>query len=369
MSNTVNIEITGDASDASAAFRDVGTSAESMSSQVEEASGAYGAAAEGADLAEQRTMGFNDTLSGTADTAAGVGMIMKGNLYEGFTTAGGGVAALASGFSNFLIPMLEKTRLGVLAKAGADKVAAAGSKAWSIAQNLLNLSLLASPITWIIIGIAALVGVIVLIATKTTWFQTAWQVAWRAIKSGAETVWNWIKKLPEWIGDAFATITKFLTKPFDDAWAAIVKAADTTWKWLSGLPAKLGTMFSKVGGIIAAPFKAAFNGISNIWNSTVGKWSWTAPKFIPIIGGKTIHAPQMPTMHSGGIVPGMPGQPVPIMAMAGERVSAGGGSNRIVLGSDGTRLGDALVDMIAAAMRARGGDPAQLGITTAGVGA
>ncbi|MGC5562811.1 phage tail protein [Streptomyces sp. FR-108] len=42
-------------------------------------------------------------------------------------------------------------------------------------------ALLANPVTWVILGIVALVAAIVLIATKTTWFQQLWNRAWREI--------------------------------------------------------------------------------------------------------------------------------------------------------------------------------------------
>lgn len=60
------------------------------------------------------------------------------------------------------------------------------------AQWLFNTALLASPITWIIIGIIALVAVIILIATKTTWFQTVWKYVWGFLKDSALAVWHFL---------------------------------------------------------------------------------------------------------------------------------------------------------------------------------
>jgi len=44
------------------------------------------------------------------------------------------------------------------------------------------------PIAWVVAGIALLIGAIVAVATKTTWFQTAWEYSSHAI--GA--VWQWL---------------------------------------------------------------------------------------------------------------------------------------------------------------------------------
>lgn len=368
MANTVALTFEADAAPATGAFDEVGDSARSMSDQMDDTASGYDRAGEAADGAEGKARGFSDTLAGSVDVASGFGQIMSGDVVGGLVSVGTGAADVAGGFKEFLLPMLEKSRVVTLAKAAADRVAAAGSRAWALAQNMMNLSLLASPITWIIVGIVALIAVIVLIATKTTWFKDAWNAAWRSAKAAAVAVWEWLKKVPGWIGDAFGAIPDAITAPFALAFKLVTDTVSTWWKWLTGMIGQLGPMFSKVGGLIAAPFKAAFNAVSDAWNNTVGKWSWTAPKWIPKIGGQTIAAPKMPKLHAGGVVPGITGTEVPILAMAGERVStsasASGGAT-ITLGSDGGRLGDALIDLIALAMVGRAGDPAALGLRIA----
>lgn len=193
---------------------------------------------------------------------------------------------------------------------GVTGLVTAAQWAWNAAQ-------LASPTTWIIAGIGLLVAGIVLIATKTDWFQKAWKASWGWIKDAAENTWNWLKKAGAWIG-----------KLFDD-----------------------------IGNAITAPFRKAFNGIADIWNNTIGKLSWTAPGWIPVIGGNTISVPHIPKFHTGGTVPGAPGTDQMIMAQAGEEVSRGGaGVQRIEFGSDGSDLGDALIDIMAKAVKKRGGN-------------
>jgi hypothetical protein len=220
------------------------------------------------------------------------------------------------GAADLLTFATNNLKFATMAKSVADKGAAA-------AQWLLNAAQLASPITWIIIGIVALVAVIVLIATKTTWFQTAWRVAWSGIKAAAENTWNFVKKIPGWVESAF----------------------------------------SKISNAVSAPFKAAFNAVSRAWNNTVGQLSWTIPDWVPGIGGNTISAPHLPTFHAGGVVPGNFGQVVPILAMGGERVvtgrSAGAAPMRIA-------AGDALTATIFKIIRdevvAQGGDPSAIGL-------
>lgn len=167
---------------------------------------------------------------------------------------------------------------------GAAKVA---TLAWTGVQWLLNVAMDANPLGLIILAIAALVVVIILIATKTDWFQKLWTVAWKGIKTAAEDVWNWLKQIPGW----------------------------------------LETAFSKVASIISWPYRTAFNLIADAWNATIGKLSWTVPKWVPIIGGDTISAPKLPHFHSGGVVPGLPGQELLAVLQAGERVTPAGQDN------------------------------------------
>lgn len=193
------------------------------------------------------------------------------------------------------------------------------------AQWAWNAAQLASPTTWIIVGIIALIAIIVLIATKTRWFQDAWKASWSAIKGAAKAVWDWLSKIPGWLQTAFGKIYHF----------------------------------------IVDPFKAAFNQVANLWNSTVGALSWTVPGWVPGVGGNTISVPNIPTFHSGGVVPGVPGSEVVAMVQAGETigtaVSSGSGGEQWMR-IDDSLIGRALLEVIANAMNANGGRVTALGV-------
>ena len=60
-------------------------------------------------------------------------------------------------------------------------------------------------------------------------------------------------------------------------------------------------MFTNIADAISGPFKTAFNFISDAWNNTVGKLSWSVPGWVPIIGGNKIEAPKLPHFADGGI--------------------------------------------------------------------
>ncbi len=338
--NNVTLTFAGDSTRLEQAFERVGESARTMDRDVGSAASGFDRASEASDIAEGRFQGFASTLTGTADIAAGFGDVAKGNVFEGLVGIGGGAADLAEGFNYTLIPAMQSavtwlgnTKVGTLATAAAQRVAAAGARVWAAAQWLMNTALLASPITWIVLGILLLVGVIILIATKTTWFQDLWKAIWGKIGEPVKAAWAWIKE-----------------------------TSSKVFNWLTSLPGKLKTAFAKVKDFISAPYKAAFNLIARAWNNTVGKLSFTLPDWVPFgMGGKGFSMPQLPTFHTGGIVPGTPGTPVPIMALAGERIasrSASGGGNVTVLRIEATdrRVGELLVELLRPAISKKGGN-------------
>lgn len=318
MSNQVTLTFAGDTEKLTKAFDEVGASAKKMGDKVGDASRAFdptnnslGVLGGRADAAETSLIGVHDVIDGTAT-------IMQGPGEQGLVAYIQGWADLAGGLAPIII-QLAGTKLAIIGNAIASVTASAATKVWAAGQWLLNAALTANPIGIVIVAIAALIAIVVLIATKTTWFQTAWRVSWGAIKSVAIDVWDWMKALPGNIGRAF-----------------------------SGIPST-----------VSAPFRAGFNFVSDAWNNTIGKLSWSVPGWVPGVGGNSISAPKLPHFHSGGVVPGAPGAEMLAVLQAGERVTpagAGGGRTVIELRSDGTRIGDLLVEILRLAIGARGGN-------------
>lgn len=178
----------------------------------------------------------------------------------------GATTIVAQALADF-IGAVPPSVIAMLAKAFI--AASVGMRAWAIAtaiwsgiqrvatavQWAMNSALLASPITWIIIAIVALVAVIVLIATKTTWFQTAWRVAWDAIKSAARatangvmTVLTWFAKLPGMLANWFGTAAKWAV----DKFMGLVR-------WMGGFPGKMVHAIASLGGKLWGVAKAALD--------------------------------------------------------------------------------------------------------------
>ena len=328
----VTLTFAGDSTQLESAFDRVGAAAKTMGDEVRTSADSFDRVGEAADTVDTRSMGFRDTLTGIQDGFAGVKMATSDGLgFESLLLLGTGVGDLASGMFNFLVPSLKsavgwlgKTKVGTLAVSAAQKV-------WTGVQWLLNVAMSANPIGLVIIAIAALVAIVVLIATKTTWFQDLWHWIWGKIGDPVKAAWDWIKDIS---GKAFG--------------------------WITGLPGKIGDAFGKVKGFISAPFKAGFNAVAKAWNNTVGRLSFTVPSWVGFgMGGKGFSMPQLPTFHTGGKVPGAPGTEVPILALAGEEVLPPGQSSGhavIEIRSGGTAFDDALVEVLRRAIRVRGGN-------------
>lgn len=220
----------------------------------------------------------------------------------------------------------------------------------ALAQGGLNLAFLASPITWVVLGIGLLVAAIVWVATQTTFFQDTWTAAWGFITQAAADGWAFIQKIPGWIGGAFAAVGEMVSAPFRAGFEWAQRAARDAVGFLTGIPRSIGAVFGQVGEAITAPFRSGFNAIRNLWNSTVGRLSWTVPGWVPFIGGNTISVPKL---HAGGVIGGMQGSESVAILQAGERVTprgvsamTGGGATVRFAGNTSDALASVIMGLV-----------------------
>jgi TP901 family phage tail tape measure protein len=148
-----------------------------------------------------------------------------------------------------------------------EKAFTAVKAAGTAMQWLFNAALWASPITWIIIGILALIAVIVLIATKTDWFQKAWNWAWGGIKAGAAAVWDWIKGTL-WPG--IQAVWGWLVRATIATKDGIVSAWNGILSYLNEWKNRVAGVFSAIGDFIAAGFNRGRDAARNAINAVIG---------------------------------------------------------------------------------------------------
>jgi hypothetical protein len=144
-------------------------------------------------------------------------------LYKGIMIANNTVTAISNG-----LKIAAATAAAL--QTGATFSQAAATAVATGAQVGLNLAFLACPITWIILGIAAIIAVIAAIAKKVGGFGKLWDIVWSGIKTafgaakdfiigGLQAVMDFIKPVIDWVdkllgkmggvGKAIKTVAKF----------------------------------------------------------------------------------------------------------------------------------------------------------------
>lgn len=363
--NQVTLTFAGDSSKLEQTFDKVGASAKSMSDDVGKASkeigdsgASFDRAGEAADGAEGKAQGFSDTLTGTKDVMGGVGEIAKGNLFEGFVLAGQGAADLAGGMAEFLIPMGKTAVL----------------KAFAAGQWLVNAAMSANPIGLVVIAIVALIAIFILAWKRSETFRAIVTGAMNAVLGAAqavgrwfrETFWPWMRgvweavsgaagRMREAIGKAWDGLVKWLGgipgrigSALSGIWNGIKSGlgAAIGWvsqkvaglvKWAGGIPGRIGSAVSGMFDGIKDAFRSAINWIINKWNNL----SFSIPGVdthipgIGTVGGFTIGTPNIPTFHTGGMMPGAPGSEGLALLQAGERITPANRSGGVIIQVNG----------------------------------
>ncbi len=307
---SVTMTLAGDEKKLTEAFDRVGASSTAMADKVSSAGKEMDRAgtrfddmAEKSDTAETRATGFADVLTGaTEGLAAWNDESLSGT--EKMIALGQAGADLAGGLTGFLIPAI-----GSLATM--MKVQLGSAFTFIAAHPLL-----------IVIGL--IIAAIVLLITQTDWFQAV-----------AVRVFNWVGNL---VKNVFGASVDWVVA----RWNGLMD-------WFEALPRRIGAALGAVGGFIADAFKGGVN-------MAIGMLNWGIDRINNLIYGVNLispfndvpYIPHIPRLHTGGMVPGMPGTETLIMAKAGEHVSApgqGGASGTLVVRGTGA-LAELLQAMI-----------------------
>lgn len=348
----VGVNLTGDSTDLEQAVDQAGESVEQLGQSVGSTDDAFdamnrtsGAIGEGLD----RAAGSASQLSGGLGDVGGALTAAFGE-DSGIGQFGAKLEALAPivmGVTG-LMDLLALANSAVAASWVRQAAAQVGAKVAMVAttvatgvataaQWLWNAAMTANPIGIIIVAVAALVAGIIWLATQTDFFAKAWDAIWK----GAVAIVNWV------VGN------------YKMAFELMGKVGGWLLDQVKKIPSGIASAFSGLFNIITAPWRAAFNFIARAWNSTIGRLSWSIPSWVPGIGGNSISAPKLPQFHTGGTVPGAPGQEMLAILQAGERVTPSTASDSpttFVIKSGGSRFDDLLVEVLAGAVRDRGGD-------------
>lgn len=191
-----------------------------------------------------------------------------------------------------------KNTAGMIAQKVVMVATTVATTVWTAIQWLLNIALTANPIGIVIMAIAALIAIIVLIATKTTWFQDIW-----------EAVWGFMKMVGAWFAGPFADF-------FVNAWNKIVDGvmfvrdfvvnSFNFWiDFFTSIPGRIAAIASGMWDSIKDAFRSVLNWVIGAWNNL----HFSVPKIdlgpLGSFGGQTFYVPQIPYAASGGIRGGL----------------------------------------------------------------
>ncbi|MFH8793854.1 hypothetical protein [Streptomyces sp. NPDC017941] len=150
----------------------------------------------------------------------------------------------------------------------AQTVVAVRNRIWTASQWQLNASMYASPVFWIIAAIVALVAVVVLIATKTTWFQTAWSTAWGFIKATTDTVVAGIGSALGWFGSLPGRLGGW----FGAAKNAAVRKLVELHAYLTGVPGRAASALAALPGRLRGAASRGFQAFRSAAGQKVGEF-------------------------------------------------------------------------------------------------
>lgn len=193
----------------------------------------------------------------------------------------------------------------------------AGTMAATLTTWGLNGALLANPLTWIVIGIAALIAGIVLLVRNWDTAKAAMVAIWDGIKAGFQWLWDGIKSIFAAIGSFFATywpyaigllmgpmglIVGFIIDNWEAIRSAVVSKATAIWDKVKSIWDTItgflkGIDLLEIGKNI---IQGLVNGIANMKDAVINKVKDIAGGIVGGIKGMLdIHSPSRVMMEVG----------------------------------------------------------------------
>lgn len=183
-------------------------------------------------------------------------------------------------------------------------VVTAAIKVWTTVQTILNIVMTMNPIGFIIIGVAALIGIITFLAIKFEGVRNVLLGVWEVLKIGWTVLWENIVNVFEFawgnVVNYFTTIINFWKNIFK----AFKLAFQGDWK---GMWSAVGDAFKSIWDGIKKYFTDAINFVSKGINALIrgiNKLQFDVPEGVPVIGGLKFgfNIPEIPMLAKGGVI-------------------------------------------------------------------
>jgi len=336
------------------------------------------------DTATQQMNGLKGATNKAAATA-GQGASSWGNLGRQFQMALVDKLNAALPAANAVFGFIEKNSKWITPLATALGVLGVAIGIVTAVQWAWNAALAVSPVTWIILGIVALVAIIVVVATKTKFFQTIWNA-----------VWGFMKGIGAWFAGPFANF-------FVAVWHKIVAFAKGVWEaikmyfgfwkgvyvqiglwaWdaikfiiakFNALNAFIRSIPGKIGGALKNLFAPLWNGFRGFLNRIIAGWNslhFGIPGFSFAgihVPGVSVGVPNLPYLDRGAGMVQSAGLAVihrgekitPAARVTPYRSTSGEGGGTLTIRGDGSRVANFLLEILREAIRDMGGDPVKV---------
>lgn len=314
--------------------------------------------------AAKSTTTFEGAIGNMQASIVSAGSYLLTALQPAFLAVAGAISSFAGGlkptidfltqFPEVLIPLA-----GIIIAVLVPSIIAATTAAWAFTAALL-----ANPVTWIVVGITALIAIIILLATHwdevvkfitDVWngfigwitgvmdgFNSWWDGVWQGFIGFVTDVWNgfvsWIKSIWDgfinWImagliayGSFWISIWNSISDFVKSVWNGIVSGVSSIWSgfisWITGainsfnsfwgsiwkgMAKTINSVFSGIGDFIGGVWDGIVSGIKSAVNSIIRVINGAIDGVNGIIGtagdafGIHLKIPRIPMLATGGTI-------------------------------------------------------------------
>lgn len=206
---------------------------------------------------------------------AGISLVV-GGLALAFGPVAAGVAAMAAGVALIVLGIKDFVTNGYSMEAVLTILA--GVIAVIVGVCLaFNAALLANPITWVVVGIAALVAAFVILWNECEGFRNFWIQLWEKVKQLFAAFVESIQPLIDALVNAFNAAWElikviwndYLVPLFQWAWEAIKAVWDLVKPYFEAIWNAIKAVFSVVVEVLGSYFKMAWENIKVVWDIVV----------------------------------------------------------------------------------------------------
>ena len=203
-----------------------------------------------------------------AETLGGIVMIV-GGLYLQFGKLGGAIGLILSGVALLVLGIKDLIENGYSME-GVITVLIGAVATFLGVILLVNAAMLASPITWIVVGIMALVAAFVVLWNECEGFRNFWINLWKTVSTWVEKtvndIVNWFKQAWSDIKNAFSTAISWIKEKI------IQPIANFYNKWIRPVIEKIIEIITKCVEIIINLYVGLYNLLVDKVIKPIAEW-------------------------------------------------------------------------------------------------